>query len=1426
MLPGSGDSPVPRPWLRDRETGPRHAVVHTRGIDGNVVRIVLQEWEDARTANPTPAPVPSGDGLFVVEAANVERLREGLDQLRCFLETVEGGIDTVSHVWRQRAGISRTGSDGLATALVSRDRAEALRLVEMAARHLERQPEAPLPDSAGGPGRDRLFYAPEPLGPRGEIAFVYPGSGNDFPGMGREIGLRWPGVLRRQDAENRRLASQYLPGKFWADPPAPASVKERIFAQVALGSLLSDLLVSFGVRPSAAVGYSLGESAALFALRAWSDRDRMLEAMNASTLFVSDLTGRCDAARAAWGLPPGAAVDWQTGIVERGPAEVQSALAGRAAGFMPAGFPAGINPAARLERVYLQIVNTPRECVIGGERQAVAELVHRLGASLVPVPETTTMHCAVVDVVADAYRQLHRLPTVPPPGVRFYSTGLGRDYDLSPDAAADAILRQAMQTIDFPAVIESAYRDGVRLFVEVGPGASCSRMIATILGDRPHQARSACAPGTEGLSALWRTLALLIAERVPVDLAAVFGTQEAPAALPVSRPVVVPVGGEAFQVARVPTPPAPLHRGESGGRQVEPLSGQIGAMATVQEVCAQAHGAYFRLDGALQRTFAATVAFQGELFEALLHAGRAGGVSPLSKVTTSGRQSSQGVNTPRSPVVALDREECLEFAIGSIARVLGPEFAEVDSLPTRVRLPDKPLMLVDRILTIEGEARSLTHGRIVTEHDIHPGAWYLDCERIPTCIAVEAGQADLFLSGYLGIDFHTRGLAVYRLLDAAVTFHRGLPGPGEVIRYDIHIDHFFRQGQTYLFRFRFVGTVAGEPLLTMTDGCAGFFSADELAAGKGVVHTAFQQRKLEGVQPDDTDMLPTMQLESYDERQVDALRRGELPACFGPLFDGLAVREPMRLPGEKMRLVHRVTHLDPRGGRFGIGQIRAEADVHPDDWFLTCHFVDDQVMPGTLMYECCLHTLRIFLLRLGWVGEHDEVVCEPVPGVASRLSCRGQVTASTRTVTYEVTIKERGYRPEPYAIVDALMYADGKPIVDITDMSIRLSGLTRERIARMWEAKRSPPVATSGLGGRGGRRPLFDHDRILAFAVGKPSEAFGEPYSIFDEGRIIARLPGPPFQFLDRIVAIDAEPWKMAAGGVIESEYDVPADAWYFHSERAGIMPFSVLLEAALQPCGWLAAYLGSALTSPVDLHFRNLGGSAQLLRTVTPRSGTLTTKVHITRVSSSGGMIIQDYDFDLSDDAGPVYRGSTTFGFFSAAALAQQVGLRDARLHEPAVQDRSRDQSYAYPRRPPFPDEMLGMIDRVELLLPEGGPARLGYIRGRKTVRPEEWFFKAHFHQDPVWPGSLGLEALVQLLKVAAVERWHLGPGTRFEANVGGTHRWSYRGQVVPANREVIVEAIITRCDEQQRELMADGMLVVDGLVIYRMNDFTLRAL
>ncbi len=134
-------------------------------------------------------------------------------------------------------------------------------------------------------------------------------------------------------------------------------------------------------------------------------------------------------------------------------------------------------------------------------------------------------------------------------------------------------------------------------------------------------------------------------------------------------------------------------------------------------------------------------------------------------------------------------------------------------------------------------------------------------------------------------------------------------------------------------------------------------------------------------------------------------------------------------------------------------------------------------------------------------------------------------------------------------------------------------------------------------------------------------------------------------------------------------------------------------------------------------------------------------------------------------------------------------------------------------------------MIDRIESFIPDGGPAGLGYIRGVKDVDPDEWFFKAHFFEDPVTPGSLGLESFMQLLKFAAVERWGWQEGDLFEAAaLEETHRWLYRGQIVPANRLVTVVAWITAVDEAAERLTAAGFLSVDGKTIYQMNDFTVR--
>ncbi|MFA7403965.1 MAG: beta-ketoacyl synthase N-terminal-like domain-containing protein, partial [Pelobacteraceae bacterium] len=928
-----------RYWLRNRNDGPRRAGVSVRGIDGSCSHVVLEGWDTAQSSVGADHCAPLGIGpeaLFAVAGDTPAELLVQLDRLDGVMQGSSAPLSDLAAAWYPT--FAAAADKARAMAMVARDRDELALLIDLGHSTLKNDGTAP----ATVPGlRDRLFYTENPLGTDGKIAFVFPGSGNHYAGMGMELFSRWPEILRRQDGENLLLRAQFQPELFWNGAPSALINDDHravIFGQVATGCAVSDLVQRFGVHPTAVIGYSLGESAGLFSQRTWRDRDGMYGRMKDSTLFTDDLAGECRAAKQAWGLDDDVTVNWSLGVVAAPEQAVRAAL-------------------PEFPRAYLLIVNTLDECVIGGDADQLASLVATLGCRFIPLQGVTTVHCEVAEQVATPYHDLHLYTTEPPTGVIYYSGVKGDSYEVTRESAAASILGQALYGINFPNVVESAYRDGVRLFLEMGPGASCSRMIGRILGDRPHLARSACFAGQDPVSVMLKMMANLIAERVPVDLSPLFDVPRVTVAdKKTAGTVRVVLGGAPFQppqppvaavvkknapvqpvvAAAVPAPaPAPASA-DGAGAGAGAGDSLIGELARSQQAHTEAHAAFLAVSETVTRSMAQALALEMSLRQALgddVPFDSARGTVDSLRLRSG--QAVQGTVGERSRTT-FNRDLCFEFAIGSVGRMLGREFAEVDTFPTRVRLPDEPLMLVDRIKSVEGEPRSMTHGRVVTEHDIHPGAWYLDGGRIPTCIAVEAGQADLFLSGYLGIDFITRGLAVYRLLDAVVTFHRGLPGPGETIHYDIRIERFFRQGDTWLFRFFFEATINGQPLLSMRDGCAGFFNQQELDAGKGIVRPALDLRPTTGIRPADWHDLVPLAREGYDATQLDKLRDGDLAGCFGPLFAGLPLSRPLTIPGGRMRLVHRVIDIDPAGGRCGIGIIRAEADIHPDDWFITC----------------------------------------------------------------------------------------------------------------------------------------------------------------------------------------------------------------------------------------------------------------------------------------------------------------------------------------------------------------------------------------------------------------------------------------------------------------------------------------------------------
>ncbi|HVL11339.1 MAG TPA: hypothetical protein VM529_02155, partial [Gemmata sp.] len=641
---GDGRGPrEPRYWLHDRANGPRRAAVSAGGADGSRFVILLEEY--AKIATDAPAaperlqPLGARDeAVFVVEGNDAEGLLAGLEALQSFVGRAvpDAGLsgtarptstEAVARAWFREAPPS---GGSLAVSFVARSVSELEEQIAFATENLRANPIAAFPASAKPALRDRVFFSPTPLGPDAKVAFVYPGSGNHFAGMGRDLSAQWPEVLRRQQAESELLRSQFAPDLFWDEPRGKIPPRDLMFGQVTVGSLVSDIAVSLGIQPHAMIGLSLGESAGLFGVRTWQSRDEMFRRMQQSTLFNSDLAPPYDAARRHWQLPDGEPIDWAIGLVAAAPDEVRAAL--------------------RPEwRAYLLIVNTAAECVIGGLRGDVEKLADTLGKTITPVTGVTLAHCEAGKPVEGPYRELHTLP-VTAPGVAVYSGAWGEPYEPTDSRCAESITAGLLQTIDVPAVVEAAYRDGVRVFVEVGPGNSCVRMIDAVLGDRSHLARAAHAAKQDAVSQVLRLVAHLAAERVPVDLAALYRRESHCVAhrepKPKAREIVIPVGQRPADLSerRGASPPfgqvAPAGSRRAARQDDEPrrsapaltgvarpmlspaiLAPAIEATANVHVLTAQAQAVFLRMSQQYTETAAGLIRFQTELLGAMARGG-------------------------------------------------------------------------------------------------------------------------------------------------------------------------------------------------------------------------------------------------------------------------------------------------------------------------------------------------------------------------------------------------------------------------------------------------------------------------------------------------------------------------------------------------------------------------------------------------------------------------------------------------------------------------------------------------------------------------------------------------------------------------------------------------------------------------------------
>ena len=98
-------------------------------------------------------------------------------------------------------------------------------------------------------------------------------------------------------------------------------------------------------------------------------------------------------------------------------------------------------------------------------------------------------------------------------------------------------------------------------------------------------------------------------------------------------------------------------------------------------------------------------------------------------------------------------------------------------------------------------------------------------------------------------------------------------------------------------------------------------------------------------------------------------------------------------------------------------------------------------------------------------------------------------------------------------------------------------------------------------------------------------------------------------------------------------------------------------------------------------------------------------------------------------------------------------------------------------------------MMDRVVEISADGGKHGAGFLRAEFDIHPDLWFFACHFEADPVMPGSLGVDALWQL--VGFYLGWLGLPG---KGRALGAGKVAFSGQVKPSVRLVTYEVDIRR--------------------------------
>ncbi len=1383
FLPYTSDSAVP--WLT-RESRIRKAIVS----NGQNIHIQLSESE-----NSLPEKAPFSKKLFLLKGDNEKALNQQLATLEIALES-QADLAGLAHQFYIKAN-QRAGQYRIALiALTKKTLTGEINFFKKALPVAFRNNKA-LKTPNGS------YFTPNPLGQKGRIAFVYPGSATAYQGLGQDLFQLFPKLYvhfgdLKPDLDTY-INSKYLYSKTEGEnalniyQDTIAMMSSGVFFSAAYTHILRKI---FKLEPQVAFGYSMGECSSMwYSMGVWS-ADETKE-FRSSPIFKNRFAGNLELLAEHWKITPKEAKKRWVSLVILAKREAVEKLV------------------AQEEKVHLTFINTPKEVIISGDKKACQAIVQQLNCPSIEIPFQNIIHHDFCKKEREGLLKMHHFPLQEKPNIEFYSGITQKKIPLNSQKIAENSTQVCVKSVNFPKTVNAIYEEGGRIFIEVGANATCTGWIQEILKDKEHLAASIDYKGKSDAQAITELLAQLLSHGVNLDASYLYEN-----------------------ATNVPQQRQFLKKIKVGGKRI------FDSLLSVEmkKVFANYRLPVASLGDAAPKL--SSIKNNSRLMSK--HPNSNTTIKDSPSVTDNRQLAENGLPTHnfstgehlKGKEIIFTQEDLEEFANGKIAKVFGAEYAIIDTYKRRVMLPKHPYLLVSRVTGLKAEMGEFKPSTMQTEYDIPHGAWFTTDRQIPWAVSVESGQCDLLLIAYLGIDFQNKGNLVYRLLDCTLTFVDDLPFEGQTLRYDISINSFVRNGDNLLFFFSYRCYVLDRLVLKMDGGCAGFFTDEELESGAGVVYTDTEVAARKNAKKQQFTPLLKTEKTAFDIEDLRHLIQGDFEKCFEEEGYFLNGRNPsLRLPPEKILMIDRITKVEVPGGAYGLGFIEAEKDLHPDDWYFPCHFRDDEVLAGSLQAEGGGNLLRFFMLYLGLQRLVKDARYQPVFDLPQKVRCRKQVVPRKDTkLIYKLEIKEIGLIPNPYVIGDLEIISNGIVTVHFENLGLQL----REKDNPKYLEKEVGIITSSRSKGA-----LLNEVDITTFALDNLSKCFGQEFAIYDS-RTVSRQPNTDLQVISRIIKIDGERHNFKKPSTCYAEYDVPENAWYYEQNSAVTMPYSILMEIALQPCGLLGAYLGSTLKFPnKNLYFRNLDGEGEMFDLPAGtdfRGKTIANKAILVSSVALGGTILQNYIFECSVEGQVFYRGKSSFGFFPDEALASQVGLDNGKDF-PAwyVSEGLTAQDYmqikldslygkmklfkAPADKPHYrlASDQLNLLNTL-IIAKNSGQYGKGYIHATKFVKKYDWFFTCHFYQDPVMPGSLGIEAILQAMQVFALQQ-NLGEhfqSPKFVQLKNHKTVWKYRGQILWKPAKMHLEVHIKTIEKRRAQLaiIGDAYLWNEGMRIYQVTD------